>query len=360
MSARRLLLILLALLVAVPAWAATRRQVEIRYDITLEGQEALEIWIDCQHPATSATVTAMESLTRCEKNDAHPAKQLRGPQAFAFVLSDKDQVSFVLLYKKATDVRAEIVYSVTGTGVSDKDIQAFQKIVGGDAKAAAGTGTQAGRSTSPADAAEIVAMTDDTDIGQKVLATFSLKEKKTTGTETTEVTKATRGPFAFRVGGAPRFKMSYGFVFSTAPEPTVAILKTSTVVNFEKDDKPQQSYEQVVALKDADATLQPIQSLVAMANFRLAGAVYGSVGFQVNQKIFEEPLLGLTVRHEVGKMGLNVSAGVHFSHETEIRTDTGFAEGSKLDPTLGITVDEIATQKRYKHRVFLAFTVDFR
>jgi hypothetical protein len=354
MSARRLLPILFTLLAATPVWAASGRQVEIRYDITLEGQEALQVWIDCQHPATSSTVSAMESLTRCETNGSRPAKQLRGPQAFAFALSDRDRVTFVLLYKKTANVRAEIVYSVTGSGVSDKDIEAFKKIVGGDTRAAGV------RTEGAADAAEIVAMTDDTDIGQKVLATFALKEKQTNGTGSTEVPVVTRGPIAFRVAGAPRFKLSYGFVFSTAPEPSVAILKTSTIVNFEKDGQPQQAYEQVIALNDADATLQPIQSLVTMANFRLAGAIYGSVGFQVNQKIFEEPLLGLTLRHEVGRMGLNITGGVHFSHETAIRTDTGFAAGFRLDPTLGLTVDDIATEQRYRHRAFFACTVDFR
>jgi len=45
-----------------------------------------------------------------------------------------------------------------------------------------------------------------------------------------------------------------------------------------KDGKSQQAYQQVIALKDSDETLKPIQSIVVFANFKLGGPIYASVG----------------------------------------------------------------------------------
>ena len=316
MSLRHSVLVVLTLLLAAaPASAAKQpRRVEVRVDITLEGQAALEIWINCVHPADQdKNKDNFKSLTTCaaDQPGRPPHQILRGPDAFAFVFSDKDRVAFVLLYQSDTQAerRGEIVHTVSGTGLSDKDIEAFKKIVGaagGPMIAGAGRGAAP---LSTANAAEVQALTDDMDIGQKITATFALKETtKDAEGKPVEKTTATRGPFVFPVGGAPRFKLSYGIAFSTAPDPTVVIEKTTNVVSFENDGKTQEAYQQVVRLRDADPQFDVIEALVTMANFRIAGNFYGSAGLQINQKIFEEPMLGGTYRHTVGsKMAVNLT-----------------------------------------------------
>lgn len=355
MTIRRLwALFFLLIFPAAPAWAAGHRVVEVRYDLTVLGQGALQIWINCVH------TEGPDGWRNCKDN----TPKLSGPDAFGFTFSDKDEVRFIALYQRAADgsVRAEITYSLAGSGVSDKDVDALRKIVGGGAPETKAGGREPLLAGAPstADFAEVLAMTDQPAIGQKILVTFALKQSKKEGNTTTETTTLSRGPLAFRVSGPPRFKVSYGLAFSNAPNPSVAIQKTSTLVNVEKDGKTQQVYQQVIALRDADAVFQPVQSLVTFFNVRLAGSVYGSIGFQVNKKVFEEPMLGLTYRHEAGSVGLNVTAGVHFSREVRIRADTGFYPGFLVDPTQALTTDEIATETRTHHRVMLALTVDFR
>jgi hypothetical protein len=358
------------LAVATPAFAAAKgRRVEVRYDATQPSHAALEIWVDCDHPKSD---NAFADLTACEWNipegpnkdkleiEKRRKTQLTGADAASFVFSDKDKVTFVLLYKRddGSKRRGEIAASITGTGVSDKDLEALKKIVGASEEKKGGESLTAGT----ADTAEIQALTDDFEIGQKIVVTFSLKETSTgdDGKET-EKTTLTRGPFAFRVGGAPRFKLSYGIAFSTAPNPTVAIEKTSTVVEFEKDGTTQQAYQQEIVLRDAETNLALIQALVTQLNFRITSNLYGSAGFQVNEKIFEEPMLGLSYRHQAGnKLGLYLTAGIHFSRETSIRDNSGFRAGFLIDPTRPLTVDEIPTETNTKHRFVLALTVDFR
>ena len=348
---RLLLFAVAALIIAAPAHAGKPRRVEIHYDITKPNHEALEIWVDCT-PKTSGS--SFDQFTTCDGGTP-----LTGTNAASFVFSDKDTVTFVLLYQRDDKKkrRGEIVHSITGTGVSDKDIASLKKIVGA---AENSVGTMS-RTPSSADTAEIQVLTDDFDIGQKIVVTFSIKEATTIDAKEIETTTATRGPFAFRVGGAPRFKLSYGIGFSNAPSPTVAIEKTSTIVEFQKDGKTQQAYQQQIALRDADPKLGVIQALVTQLNVRLGANVYGSVGFQVNEEIFEEPMLGLTYRHQAGsRLGLYVTAGVHFSREIAIREDSGFKPGYRIDPTQPLTVDEIPTETKTRNRFVLALTVDFR
>jgi hypothetical protein len=349
--------------------AGKGRRVEVRYDTTQPSHAGLEIWIDCVHPKSADTFA---DLTGCEWNvpdgpnkdklekERRQKTQLAGADAAGFVFSDKDKVTFVLLYKRddGKKRRGEIVHSITGTGVSDKDLEALKKIVGATEEKKANESL----TDEVADTAEIQALTDDFEIGQKIVVTFSLKETSMGDDgKDTEKTTLTRGPFAFRVGGTPRFKLSYGIAFSTAPNPIVAIEKTSTVVEFEKDGKKQQAYQQTLALRDAEPKLALIQALVTQLNFRLMSNIFGSAGFQVNQKIFEEPMLGLTYRHQAGnKLGVYLTGGVHFSRETAIREDGGFKPGFRIDPTQPLTVDEIPTETNTKHRFVLALTVDFR
>jgi hypothetical protein len=205
------------------------------------------------------------------------------------------------------------------------------------------------------------AVTDDLTPGGKLTVTFTLKGKEGTGANQKEVTLYTSGGVSFRIEPRPpRVTVSTGITVSTAPEPTVAIVKTSNLISFQKDGKPQQSYEQVIAIRDTDTGLQPIQTAVTFANFRLIRSAYATVGVQLNQKIFEEPIIGLTYRHPLaGSMGLDFTIGIHLSHETEILKTSGFKDGMKLDPTAGLTVDDIPVEKNYHRRFAFAFSVDF-
>ena len=121
--------------------------------------------------------------------------------------------------------------------------------------------------------------------------------------------------------------MSGGIALSTAPDPEVAIVKTSNVVTFVKDGNTQQAYEQMIVVRDNDTRARPIQSLLTFANFRVAGPFTASLGFQLNQQIFEEPLIGGTYRRTLGKAGLNFTGAVHFSREVQILEGSGFFAG---------------------------------
>jgi hypothetical protein len=158
----------------------------------------------------------------------------------------------------------------------------------------------------------------------------------------------------------PKFTVSFGLGFSTAPTPTVGIAKTSTIVTFEKDGKTQQAYEQVVQLQDNDESFKPIQSLMTFANFHLLKDWYATLGVQVNQKIFEAPLVGATYRIPLGsRRGLNFTGGIVFSREVAIDPATGWSDGQVVDPTLGLTVDDIHTTHDWHIRPALGFSVDF-
>ena len=147
---------------------------------------------------------------------------------------------------------------------------------------------------------------------------------------------------------------------SNAPHPTVALVKTSTIVSFTKDGKAQQAHQQIIALKESDSDAAPIQSLMTVANFRLHKEWYASLGLRVDEKIFDQPILGLTYRHPLGdRLGLNFTAGVMFSRELEILPSSGFAVGQLVDPTIGLTVDDIPTGPRNHRRPALLFTIDF-
>lgn len=370
MSARRLLCFIAAILLAASSAEAAGkpRRIEVRFDVTKPSHEALEIWVNCQHPTTGA---AFDRLTSCDFGlDDNPQNQvaidrarrrtqLTGTAAAAFVFSDKDQVTFVLLYAKSEDKkrRGEIVATVTGSGVSDKDIDAFKKIVGAVAGADPATKVLAAGDEKDA---EILALTDDMSIGQKLSVTFLIKETEEKEGKPVESAVLTRGPVLFRVGGQPRFKLSYGIAFSQAPNPVIAIEKTATIVEFEKDGKVQQAYQQRVVLRDAENRMRAIESLVTIANVRVVGPFYGSLGFQVNQKIFEEQLVGVTYRHQAGKLAFNITGGIHFSDETTIDETSGFFHDYRIDPTKALTVGEVTPVKKTRHRFFLALTTDFR
>lgn len=286
-----------------------------------------------------------------------PVPPITGTAAYGFILSPEDNVVLVFKWQGATST-GDINYAVTGTNLDLKDLEKLKSVIGAAAPAPALT---AGRVAGAPTHRIVKAVTDDLTAGGRLTVTVTLKDKEGSGTNNKEVTLYTSGGVTFKIEPrSPRFTVSTGLAVSTAPEPTVAIVKTSNIITFEKDDKTQQAYEQQIILRDDDASLKPIQTAVTFANFRLIRRLYGTLGVQLNEKIFEEPLLGLTYRHPIAaSMGVNFTVGMHFSHETAIVESSGFEDGMKLDPTIGLTVDDIPTETHYHRRFAFAFSVDF-
>jgi hypothetical protein len=153
--------------------------------------------------------------------------------------------------------------------------------------------------------------------------------------------------------------MSIGLGVTRAPSPAVQIVRTSTVVPYVKDGKPQQAYQPAVHVKDAAPSLRPIDTGVAFVSFRAAGPAYVTLGLPANQSVFTEPLVGGSVRIPAGTLGLVFTAGIHFTRETEIVAASGFADGQLLDPTAGLTAGEIPVESVSHQRFFFAFSVSY-
>jgi hypothetical protein len=328
------------------AEAAPDRSVEIRWDFRMTSPDQLEIWVDCARPPGADVYT-------CDDN-----KKIKAPESYNFRLRRSDRVTVIVISAK-TDDPGFPSYAVTGTNLDEKDLDALKKLFGAEAAAATKTAGAVGVTPDelPVPKADVVAVTDDLIAGGKLTATFALK-KTVDGKETTT---RTSGALSFIVTGEPpRFTVSFGIGFSTARTPTVQIAKSSTIVTFEKDGKPQQAYQQIVQLQDNDEGLKPIQSMMTYANFRMAGQFYATLGLQVNQKLFEAPLVGATYRVPLGgRRGLNFAVGVVFSHELLIDPDTGWTDGQLVDPTLGLTVADIQTTRDWRIRPALGMSIDF-
>lgn len=318
-------------------------------------EKARQVTITFTMDPSADNPLSVEVVTAGKGGKPPDHREITGPDAFGFRLRPGDRVTLVLTWKAKDEQEGDILYAITGGTVGDKDLDQLKKFVGAaTSKTEQGKVVKAG--ARPRQVVKVV--TDDLAPGGKLTITFNVVEPPATAG--TSAIVATSGPLTFRVDSEPpRFTVSTGLALSNAPEPTVALIKTNKIVTFEKDGKTQQAYEQVIVLRDSETTMQPIQSLATAANFRFCSRVYGTLGFQLNQDLFEEPIVGITYRHPLGAIGLNVTAGIHFSRETEIDPESGFYTGMPIDPTLGLTVDDIPTRVRYHRRVALVFSVDF-
>ena len=316
---------------------AKSRDVLITWDKTASDENTLTILVTPEGESTQDPIT--------------------GADAYTFVLNHSDRVAFSLKWKG--NETGDISYVVTGTDFDAKELEALKNLFSGNlptSQSDQGTG-QLGAATNSI----MKAVAEDLISGGRLTVTFSLKQRQGSGNNEQLITTYTSGEVSFRVKSRPpRLTISNGIAITTAPEPSLAIIKTSEVITFEKDGKEQQAFRQAISLKDDAAVLQPIQTAVTFANFRLTWKMFISLGIQLNQKIFEEPILGLTYRQPVfGTMGLNLLVGAHFSNEDEIDDESGFSDGMKLDPTLGLTVDDIPIDPRYRLRFVFGFSVDF-
>lgn len=288
------------------------------------------------------------------------SKPKGGVEAYNFVFREKDRVVIRFSFTAPPTAKPDVVYAVSGTNIDTRDLEALKKLIGGTAPVTtpANLGTLAANN---ARRTETKAVTDDLIAGGKLTMTLSLKDKKGSGPNDQEVTIYSSGGITFRVASRPpRLTISSGIAVSRAPDPSVAIVKTADTIAFVKDGKQQRAYQQMILLKDKKAALQPLQTLITYANFRMRDDVYLSLGIQLNQKVFEEPLLGVSYRRAlVGTMGVHAVAGVHFTRETALEPRSGFTDGMKLDPTIGLTVDEIPTTIRRRTRPFFGLSLHF-
>jgi hypothetical protein len=333
-------------LMSVPALSGEPpRRIQVRHDLAEpDAARALEVWVNCDGDDASAS----------------GCRIIAGTAAFGFELKASDRVVLRMQWIGGADTRGEIAHAVTGANLHEKDLDALRRLVGGAAvskDAAEARVAEAGERVR----VEIESVADDLVAGGRLTATFNVKTR-TTGDDgkVSESVTDTAGPLTFRVEAEePRLTVSTGLAFTTGREPEVAIVRSSTILTFQKDGETQQAYQQVIALRDNDGALKPIQALATFANFRLWPRTYASAGFQLNQSFFQEPLVGLTYRHPFGHGGLNVTAGAHLSRELEILEDSGFAAGQLVDPTIGLTADDIPVRWKYTPRFVLGVSLDF-
>jgi hypothetical protein len=344
--------------------AASARSVEIRWDFREDSPGQLEVWVGCIHPNGDMEhcegVEQQRSKTPQPNPKGEPTwERYRAPESYHFRLKRTDKVTLVLISAPGPDT-GEPEYAITGTNLDEKDLEQLKKLFlasAETAKAAAAKGLHAeGKPV-----IVLKAVTDFLIPGGKLTATFNMKNKTGSGDDTKETITRTSGALTFEIQSeSPRIAVSGGIALSTARSPTVAIVKTSNIVTFTKDDKPQQAYEQVITLKEHDTKFKPVQSLITSANFRLYERLYVSAAIRVDEKLFEQPILGFTYRHPLSdRMGLNFTAGVMLSREMEILPESGFAAGQKIDPSIGLTADDIPTRNRYHGRPALLMTIDF-
>jgi hypothetical protein len=263
------------------------------------------------------------------------------PRSYQFLLEKTDRVTLQLRAIGAfTSLRID--YTITGTDVNARFRDVAQKIFSPQQAIAESTRVQE----------ETKAVNDDLLPGGRITVTF--KRVSTDGTEESKDVQ-------FRIKDEdPWFFPSAGLAFSTAKETEVAIVKTSNIVTVTIDGEERQVNEQQILLRNGDDSgLRPIQALISFLNFQIFKRFYGSLGFQLNGQIFQEPLLGGTYYFRHGPVGFAFTAGVHFSKEVEIVESSGFKSGQTVDPGINLTVDDIPIQERYKSRFFLAFSASF-
>jgi hypothetical protein len=289
-----------------------------------------------------------------------PDSSLTGAAAYNFVFREKDRVVISFTFKAPDTSKPDVSYAVSGTNVDTRDLEALKKLIAGTAPVTTQS-TLLFTAGANVPRTETRSVTDDLIAGGKLTITLTLKDKKGTPPNEQEVTVYSSGGIIFRVASRPpRLTISTGIAVSRAPDPSVAIVKTADTIVFERNGKQERAYQQMILLKDNKPTLQPLQTAVTYANFQLWSPVYLSLGVQLNQKVFEEPLLGISLRRSlVGTMGVHAIGGVHFTRETALEPRSGFTDGMKLDPSRALTVDEIPTTLRRRTRPFFGLALHF-
>ena len=319
------------------------RNVELRWNFDADPGRQFEVWIDCQRGDS-------DSYSTCPSGQPY-----RGMEARAFELLKTDRVfSYASATRSRADYAIEIQNAVTGTNVDDKAREALSKLlIPQDIKKAQGASVKSLEEL----VEEVVFLNEKLLAGGKLTTTFVLKKKEADGKTSVEG-QSPAIPLGVR-SEAPWFSMSYGIGLSTTRNSDVTVIKTNTLVTFEKDGKTQQAYQQQVHVTDATAKLRPIEAATVFVGFRLAGPTYALAGFSTTSSIFKEPMLGIGCRIPMGNMALMVGGGAHFTNEKTIVDGTNFSDGTKLDPALSLTSGDIPTEEKRRTRLFLGFGVEF-
>lgn len=158
----------------------------------------------------------------------------------------------------------------------------------------------------------------------------------------------------------PWFFTSTGCAFTNESNHDLAIINTNNIITFVKDGETRSACEQMIIFKDKKGTeaydLRPKQTLVQFIHFKINKGFYFTFGTPLDKFIFVEPFVGFSGLFRSGKYGFVLSTGVHFHKEVEILEVSGFKENQVIDPTLGLTVDDIPTKETYQVRFFIGLS----
>ena len=150
----------------------------------------------------------------------------------------------------------------------------------------------------------------------------------------------------------PWFFSSVGFAVTTGREGELALINTNKKITEDEESKTFQR----ISIKNNGNDLKPIQSIVTFLNFRLSSSIYLSIGAPINNKIFDELMLGFSLFSRYKDIGFSVTAGVQFNKELEIAKSSGYEVDQYIDPSSGLTLDSIPTETKTKLRPFVGIS----
>lgn len=150
----------------------------------------------------------------------------------------------------------------------------------------------------------------------------------------------------------PWFFSSLGFAVSAGREGELALINTNKKISEAEYSKTFQR----INMKNNENDLKPIQSIITFLNFRLSSSIYFSIGAPINNKIFDELMLGLSIFSRYNDIGFSVTAGVQFNQELQIQNSSGYKVDQYVDPADGLTLDSIPTETKTKLRPFVGIS----
>ena len=310
--------------------ASRPRVVEIRYDFRNRERDLLRVWID----------GVSKHRTRIETSDSSATTVYR-TKPFGFELRVPDTVILHMTWrsdcKARCDSSAGISYAVKGyRNTADILKGLLKKVADISTSTPKQVKTNSGATLFPISKVDkntffrITPVTDDLAPGGHLIVTFNKKRAKN-GT-----VSQSSPPLIFRIQSTrPRFTVTTGLLYTYAPNPTVGITKRNASANKDAtvsagkqrrnslNEKYITSLDSTITVRGGESRLQPIQAPVLFVNGLIVWRIYGSVGFKFQKQPFREPILGLTWRGMRGGVGINVTAGLHSSRETELISDSG-------------------------------------
>lgn len=157
----------------------------------------------------------------------------------------------------------------------------------------------------------------------------------------------------------PWFFTSTGFIFSNENNRELAIINTGETVTYEKDGKTVQAKQQMITWKNDNVSFKPKQTSVQFLNVRIYKFIYASIGVPLNKKIFSEPLFGITYFHRIKSVGAAFTFGIQFHKQLFTLESSVYEDDYIINPTDGLTVENIPTEEKYKVRPFIGLSFRF-